>query len=194
MPRQVDHEQRRREIAEATWRAIDELGVDGTTMRAIADRAACTTGRLNHYFERREDMLVAALRLAHERAGERMANAVRGKAGRDAVRAVLLEALPLDDERRAEWKVWLTFWTQAISVDALRLEHERRYQEWRSLVLELVRHAAPARSRDEIGRIADSLVALVDGLGVEATVVAGASTLRRARRVVDTQLELLLPS
>ena len=85
-------------------------------------------------------------------------------------------------------------WAQAISVDTLRLEHERRYQEWRSLVLELVRHAAPERSRDEIGRIADSLVALVDGLGVEATVVAGASTLRRARRVVDTQLELVLPS
>lgn len=193
MPRQVDHEQRRREIAEATWRAIDELGVEGTTMRAIAERAGCTTGRLTHYFERREDMLVAALRTAHERAGERMLRAVRGSTGRDALRAVLLEALPLDDERRAEWRVWLTFWAEAIGIDALQREHERRYAEWRSLVLDLVRSAAPERSRDEAVRIADVLIATVDGLGVEASVVPGAATSRRARRVIDAQLALVLP-
>lgn len=162
-------------------------------MRAIAERAGCTTGRLTHYFARREDMLVAALRMAHERAGERMLRAVRGATGRDALRAVLLEALPLDDERRTEWKVWLTFWAQAIGTEALQLEHERRYAEWRSLVVEHVRTAAPGWSRDEAVRVADALIATVDGLGVEATVVPGAATLRRARRVIDAQLALAFP-
>ena len=93
MPRVVDHDERRREIAAATWRAIDELGVDGTTMRAIAERAGCTIGRLNHYFDSREDMLVAALRYAHMRAGVRMLATIEGRSSSDALRAVLLEEI-----------------------------------------------------------------------------------------------------
>jgi AcrR family transcriptional regulator len=193
MPKQVDHEQRRHEIGAATWRAIDELGVDGTSMRAIAERAGCTTGRLSHYFDRREDVLLAALRQAHGRAAERMTIAAAGRTGRDALRAVLLEALPLDDERRIEWKVWLTFWAQAIATPSLRDEHERRYREWRGVVRGLVTEVVGPLERADVGRLADSLVALVDGLGIQASMTPGPTTARRTRQTLDAALDQLLP-
>ncbi len=193
MPKMVDHEQRRHEIAIATWRAIDELGVDGTTMRAIAERAGCTTGRLNHYFESREDVLVGALRHAHRQAAQRMTAALAGRTGRDALRSVLLEALPLDHERRTEWKVWITFWAQALATDSLRDEHERRYREWRHLLATLVAGATLGRSRAEISHITDTLLAVVDGTGIQTSVATDPGAGRRARRIIDASLEQLLP-
>jgi AcrR family transcriptional regulator len=63
---------RRVEISRATWQAIDELGIEGTSLRAIATRAGCTIGRLTHHFASREDLLVEALRQAHVQAAQRM--------------------------------------------------------------------------------------------------------------------------
>jgi AcrR family transcriptional regulator len=192
VPKQVNHEERRREIATATWQAINELGVEGTTMRAIADRAGCTIGRLNHYFDSREDMLVAALRQANQDAADRMARATEGRSGRDALRAVLLEALPLDEQRRTEWKVWLTFWAQAIATDSLREEHAARYREWRQLVATLVAGAAPSMRRADVARTADALLAVVDGIGIQTSMATSEDAVRRARRTIDTTLDGLL--
>ncbi len=161
-------------------------------MRAIADRADCTIGRLNHYFACREDLLVAALRHAHERAAARMVTAIAGRSGREAVRAVLLEALPLDDERRTEWKVWLTFWAQAMTTESLRREHAQRYHEWRALVGTLVAAAAPAMRRTQLERTTDTLLAVVDGIGIQTLMAAGPDELRSVRRVIDTTLDALL--
>jgi AcrR family transcriptional regulator len=191
MPRLVDHEERRREIALATWRAIDERGVEGTTMRAIADRAGCTIGRLNHYFACREDMLVAALRHAHTQTASRMLRAIDGRSGRDALRAVLLEALPLDDQRRTEWKVWLTFWAQAITTESLRSEHQQRYHEWRQLVATLVAQAAPSLRKPQVERLTDVLIATVDGLGVQTLMSPDAQTERRATQAIAAAIDKL---
>ena len=191
MPRLVDHDERRREIALATWRAIDELGVEGTTMRAFADRAGCTIGRLNHYFACREDMLVAALRHAHTQTASRMLRAIDGRSGRDALRAVLLEALPLDDQRRTEWKVWLTFWAQAITTESLRSEHQQRYHEWRQLVATLVAQAAPSLRKPQVERLTDVLIATVDGLGVQTLMSPDAQTERRATQAIGAAIDRL---
>lgn len=192
MPRVVDHDERRREIAAAAWRAIDELGVDGTTMRAIAERAGCTIGRLNHYFDSREDMLVAALRYAHMRAGVRMLAAIEGRSSSDALRAVLLEALPLDDERYTEWKVWLTFWAQALNTESLRNEHRQRYLEWHQLVSTLVGDAAPSLSKAAVQQATDSLLATVDGLGIHVLMSPAVGAKRQAIRAIEMALATVL--
>lgn len=186
MPKVVDHDERRAQIVSATWDALSSVGLEGSTMRVIAERAGCTTGRLTHYFDSREEILTAALREVHDRAGARMIRAADGASGAEALRAVLLEALPLDDERRREWRVWLAFWAQA-AVDAnLRAENGQRYSEWRDVLDRLLREVVPGlRPAERTARVED-LVALVDGLGLQvtldttATVRARSSALRRA--------------
>jgi AcrR family transcriptional regulator len=188
MPKVVDHDERRAQIVSATWDALASVGLEGSTMRAIAERAGCTTGRLTHYFDSREEIITAALREVHGRAGARMIRAAEGASGVGALRAVLLEALPLDDERRLEWRVWLAFWAQATVDAGLRAENEQRYAEWRGVLDRLVREAVPGLRLAERAARVDDLVALIDGLGLQATLDATSSARARAsalRRAAD---------
>jgi AcrR family transcriptional regulator len=143
MPKVVDHAVRRAELVDAAWRVIAGEGLEAATMRRIAEAAGCTTGRVTHYFDSKDDVLVAALREVHRRAGERMIRHIGGADVATVLLEVLLEALPVDQDRQLEWKVWLAFWDRAAADERLRHEQEQRYAEWRSLLDKLVRRARP---------------------------------------------------
>jgi AcrR family transcriptional regulator len=170
----VDHDQRRAEIVEAAWQALAAHGSEGATMRTIAERAGCSTGRLTHYFNNRDEILVAALRAVHTSAATRMGAAVERADGLDALRAVLQEALPLDPVSRREWKVWIAFWGLAGANPSLRREQRTRYAEWRLLVRTLLARGVEVGDLRplDVEAETDHLVALVDGLGLQA--IAGA--------------------
>ena len=68
MPKLIDHDLRRRELVEASWQVIADEGLEGVTMRKVAAAARCTTGRITHYFENREELLLAALRAVYSAA------------------------------------------------------------------------------------------------------------------------------
>jgi len=66
MPKIVDHEERRAEVLEATWRVIATRGLDAATVRQIAKEAGVSSGVLAHYFTDKDDILVQAHRLAYD--------------------------------------------------------------------------------------------------------------------------------
>jgi AcrR family transcriptional regulator len=55
-------EMRVAEIIEATFRCISEKGYGNLTMNAIAEYAKMSKGAINHYFKKKEDILVAVLK------------------------------------------------------------------------------------------------------------------------------------
>src|SRR5438067_5665059 len=124
MPKVVDHAVRRAELVDAAWRVIAGEGLEAATMRRIAEAAGCTTGRVTHYFDAKDDVLVAALREVHRRAAERMRRHIREADAATALLEVVLEALPMDEDRQLEWKVWLAFWGRAVADERLRHEQE----------------------------------------------------------------------
>lgn len=166
MPKVVDHEQRRRELVAATWAVVAAEGIEAATVRRIAEEAGCTTGRITHYFADKEEVLVAALRQVHRAAGKRMLAATGERSGLEALRAVLAEALPLDEERILEWRVWLAFWGSAATSTSLQAEQHQRYREWRGLLKRVLATAALPADID-LDRLVDQIVALVDGFGLQ---------------------------
>src|SRR5512142_2273528 len=72
MPKIVDHEQRRNEIALVACRVVAEYGFDQATIVPIARQAGYTTGMVAHYFDTKQDIIVAALRLILRRIEERL--------------------------------------------------------------------------------------------------------------------------
>lgn len=171
MPRVVDHEERRREIAGAVWRTVARRGIEAATVREIADEAGFSTGVLAHYFEDKDDLIVYALRVSVERAAGRMRRR-GGDSGLETLRAVLGEGLPLDEERRGEMRVWINFWGRATGNEALGREQARWYAVWRSAVRSLVEECQRSGEIDpglDPARAATTLVALVDGIGIQAT-------------------------
>jgi TetR/AcrR family transcriptional regulator, transcriptional repressor of bet genes len=166
VPRVVDHEQRRRELVAATWAVVAAEGIEAATVRRIAEEAGCTTGRITHYFADKEEVLVAALRQVHRAAGKRMLAAIGQRSGLEALRAVLAEALPLDENRILEWRVWLAFWGSAATSTSLQAEQHQRYREWRGL-LKRVLATAQLSADIDLDRLVDQIVALVDGFGLQ---------------------------
>jgi AcrR family transcriptional regulator len=191
VPKVVDHAQRRRELLEATAQVIAAEGLQAATVRRIARQAGCTTGLVTHYFPGKHDLMIGALRLVHESAAQRMTARSQQTAGLDALRAVLLEALPLTPAGEQEWRVWLAFWGVAWTSPALAEEYRARYGLWRRAIGHLLGEAARLGETMpglDLGQAADRVVALIDGLGLQACYEPGVLTPERVVALIDAEV------
>ena len=115
MPKVVDHAARRDEIAQIACKVVAEYGFEHATVARIARAAGYTTGMVAHYYESKQDIVLAALRLMLTRIEERLTRERRTPHS-DLVE-VLSEALAIDEQRFTESAFWMAFWGQ-MSADA----------------------------------------------------------------------------
>lgn len=165
VPRVVDHEKRREEVAEAAWRVVERTGPQGANMREIAREAGHTTGVVTHYFRDKRELMAFAFGLMVNRSMTRVAEA----AARSGPTEALAQLLPLDEERRREATVWLALMGASLADLELARELRQRYRQAREATLPAFRtafkEAAPGEDPDDV---ADELLAVVDGLTVGA--------------------------
>jgi AcrR family transcriptional regulator len=196
MPKIVDWDVRRDEILSATWRVIVRDGIAGATVRAIAREAGCSPGILAHYFDDKADIMGSALVLAHRRVAARMDAKTAGRAGLDALRLVMLEALPLDDERDLEAQIEISFWGRALGNPELRKVQNAEFDRFEG---RLRRHLVEARRQGElrdstdIDLAAHQLLVLIDGLSAERVLYPGRVTAVRQKRMLSELLDSLRP-
>jgi TetR/AcrR family transcriptional regulator, transcriptional repressor of bet genes len=195
MPKVVDHEERRAELGAAVWRLAARDGLEAVTVRRVAEEAGWSTGAVVHYFSDKEELLLFAFRTVADRVGRRLAAATeRTSAPLELARAQLVEGLPLDREREAEVRVWFAFLGLALTRPAFARAQRVTYRAWRDRVAERLREAqerGELRADIDCGAEAAALVALVDGLSVQATFEPRALSARRQAELVDRQLDAL---
>jgi AcrR family transcriptional regulator len=169
MPKIVDHDERREEILQAAMRVIRAVGLDGATTRAIAREAGYSSGGLSHYFADKDDILRSVLVMTHRRTRERQAKALVGKSALDKLWTLLLDNLPLDEERGVETLMEMTFWPRAVSSAELRkFQDEAAHTllaNLRRLIGE-VREAGQLASRLSDADLAEVLIGAIDGFSV----------------------------
>jgi AcrR family transcriptional regulator len=172
MPKVVDHETRRHELAAAVWRVILRQGIGGVSIRDVAAESRWSPGALRHYFTTKEELLSFALRVVVDRMVERLSAGPRGRSPREAVRHILREILPLDADRRAETAIWLAFASNSVADRRIAEELELVFVGTRDLCrriahdLDRYGNLAPGRDPDlEAAR----LHALIDGLTLQST-------------------------
>ena len=110
MPKIVDHAARRDEIALVACRVVAQHGFEQATVVKIAREAGYTTGMIAHYFDSKQEIILAALRLILKRMEERLASRSGGAA--PGLLDLLAESLPLDEQRATECAFWIGFWGQ----------------------------------------------------------------------------------
>lgn len=194
MPKVVDWEARRDEVLAATWRIISREGLAGTTIRKIAREAGYSPGVLAHYFSDKQDILGSALVLSHRRVGDRMTRRAAGLAGLAALRVVMLEALPLDGQRLLEAEIEVSFWGRALGSPALaELQNAEFERLWRRLRTHLDDAAGLGELRAglDLEEATHRLVALIDGLSVEAVLYPARVPPQRQTALLDTVLDSL---
>ena len=104
MPRQVDHEERRRHIGAAVLRLIATRGLEAASLRNVAAEAGVSMGTVQHYFTTKQEMLDFAQRYNYERATVRipelLAQVPEPRTTRSLLRTLLTDLLGLDGESR----------------------------------------------------------------------------------------------
>src|SRR5580658_8864803 len=116
VPKRVDHEERRRQIADALLRTAAARGLHATGMREVAAEAGVSLRLVQYYFGTKEELLLAAMqRLAAQFSDRVMARIRHSRQGdgparpRDVIAAILTEGLPADDERSAFTLVYTAY-------------------------------------------------------------------------------------
>jgi AcrR family transcriptional regulator len=192
MPKIVDHAKRRDEIALVASKVVAVHGFERATVARIARAAGYTTGMVAHYYESKQDIILAALRLILRRIEERL---TRHRASGEAdLLAVLSEALPLDPQRATDCAFWMAFWGQVRTDKKLKTLNAWVHREYMRLFARCFAEqwpewsAWPQSTRDHVLR---SVVTFINGLTAGAVTSPrdwpAASQLNQLR----LQLELL---
>ncbi len=120
VPRYVDKDGRRRQVAAALHRIAAREGLEGVSIRTVASEAGLSVGAVQRDFGTKEALLLFAMHEVVDAVSARLSR-VRIGPGRlsfaEGLRQVLTDLLPTDDDRRAEARVWSAFYARA-AVDA----------------------------------------------------------------------------
>ncbi|WP_329103993.1 TetR family transcriptional regulator C-terminal domain-containing protein [Micromonospora sp. NBC_01699] len=204
MPKVVDHDQRREELARAVWAVIARAGVEGATVRAVAAEAGWSMGALRYYFATQDGLLRFALEVMLRRTPERLRiQLASGQPGLERAQRIIEELLPLDPDRLAEGLVWLAFLTRA-RVD--RSFDDLRETGWRGeryvcrlAVAEIAGCPWPVELNDtlpgeELEAAAADLHTFVDGLTLQGATFPEELPPERLRGLLRRRLEVLEPA
>lgn len=173
VPKKVDHDARRRQIADALMRVAADRGLEAVSLRHVAAEAGATAGLVQHYFRTKDEMMIFAIDVVAERVSARLAAeeaANGGPLGPTAtLRAMFMQLLPLDETRRAEGRLGLAFHAYAAArpqVAVVVRENSAKLHEWVAEQIRAERAAGRAPAGVDPEPAAAILLALVEGLGV----------------------------
>jgi AcrR family transcriptional regulator len=198
VPKQVDHQERRRQIAEAVFRLAGRQGLDSVTLRHVAAAAGISMGQVQHYFATKDEMLMFAFKVISERAEQRIGAAVSRVAEPDdtrlVLRALLVEMLPLNDAARAEAPVLVAFLARIVVEPELAESLQADSQAFNGFIANMIlgaqQNGATVPELNPV-REATTLLALVDGL--MGHLLTGQVTATAALDSLDGQLDRIFP-
>ncbi|HLU74403.1 MAG TPA: TetR/AcrR family transcriptional regulator [Nonomuraea sp.] len=154
----------------ALLRITEREGLEAVSVRTVAAEAGCSAGAVQRYFSTKDEMLHFALRTVVEQERERIRHIRLGPDGlpfRDALRAAILELLPLDEHRLGEARIWAAFYARAAvspefaaALDELNREARDNLRAAFSYA-ESTGELRPGQDHDALAQL---LVAIMDGL------------------------------
>ncbi|MGA5689859.1 TetR/AcrR family transcriptional regulator [Cytobacillus pseudoceanisediminis] len=171
MPKKVNHEEQKHILAKAAWRVIKKEGIEGASVRKVAEEAGLSAGSLRHYFSNQNELLEYSMNLVSERVKTRIQNAAFTDNHFENMILVMGELLPLDEERRLEMEVWIAFNIKALVDPQLSELSSRVYEEMKTGIRKIIEglvilglSGTEMKIEEEAGR----LHALIDGLALHA--------------------------
>ncbi|ONK14168.1 TetR/AcrR family transcriptional regulator [Streptomyces sp. MP131-18] len=197
MPRPVDKDARRQDVAAALFRIAAREGLGAVSMRTVAAEAGFSLGAVQRYFRSKDEMLRFALDLAVSANRERLAGIAAGS-GRpafpEALRQALLTFLPTDAQRLAEARIWIAFFAEAaVRPDFAEVVGELD-TEARTRLRRVLTAAAEAGEVDQDldpDAVAELVLVLIDGLLSAAARHRPGASLDPQRAAIDAAVAAL---
>lgn len=188
MPKIVNHEERRRELAQAVVEVAAEVGLENASLRRVAQHAGVSMGTVQHYFADQPAMLDFVLSQVQQQRSDRISGAVRtlsAPAPRAILGALADSVLADDPTNRMFERVNAMFIARAQHEPALAA----RLTEGRATVIGLLEGlliGSGLRAGVDARAAAEALWAQLESLPI--AIGLGAHTTASARDVVDHYL------
>ncbi|WP_217553672.1 TetR/AcrR family transcriptional regulator [Streptomyces sp. GbtcB6] len=123
MPKRVDHDERRTQIAEALIRVAGRRGLHTVGMRDVAAEAGVSLRLVQYYFQTKEKLLFYGLQHLTDRftarVGARLRDTGPAPGPRATVEALLLASLPTDEETRTFHLLYTSYAILSVTDEAL---------------------------------------------------------------------------
>ncbi|MFJ7325837.1 TetR/AcrR family transcriptional regulator [Streptomyces cyaneofuscatus] len=200
MTGRVDHEERRRQIAEALLRIADAEGLQAASMRAVAAEAGVSLRLVQYYFATKEGLLLDALARLGAQLQARMDRWI-GAAGsassppspRGIVTAILSSILPTDPESRRITRTYAAYYTLVLNSPTALESHGTlqpdRLEGFLTKQLHAAQQSGEIDPAKDPGMTAAGLLSMVNGLG--SSVLAGQRDGEAALAVLTHHLDEL---
>ncbi|MBK1783547.1 TetR/AcrR family transcriptional regulator [Prauserella cavernicola] len=187
MPRLVDHDQRRRAIAEAVRRIAADRGLEAVSVGQVATEAGISKGLVQHYFPSKDAMLRYATTTLRDQVDHR----VPGDEPPD-LRTLAVSLLPLNEAGRTEALVANAFLFRALKDEEIAARFREGYTQLHRILTALLGDAQASGDLAaglDPAQEADLLLAVVAGLG--DAVLLGHREADEAIALVDRHLSRL---
>src|SRR4029077_20262718 len=194
MPRVVDHDDRRRQIARVVSDIAAERGLSDVSFREVAGRAGVSVSLVQHYFGDKANLLKTTLEIQSEimsaHVAERLADLRVDPGPIDTPRGVARAFLPIDDVSRRSMLVYHGFAAAALTDPALR--DSDMFTNGRVLIGVFAAQLAQIGADDARGDVdpeteATGLLSML--LGLSIGVLLEQTSARAAIAVVDAHLD-----
>lgn len=195
MPKLVDHDERRRSIAAATWRLIAAKGIDAANMRDIATEAGYTNGALSHYFSGKDEILRTSFELVFEATNVRVDAAIGDATGLTALKIFCREVMPTTEETLLEARIAVSLWQRAMYDGHMEETNRRSLEQWRG---QMAGYLEEARELGEVGDVdvalvVEQLLNMMMGMQILGVLTPSDTSASRQLDMVDIFLSGLAP-
>lgn len=171
MPKKIDHQARRLELAEALWRLTRRDGWEAISLRNVAAEAGVSMGMVQHYFKTKDEMLRFAMEMITEdtrdRIRVRIAALPAPHTPRRIAATVLTEMIPKPSRRASELQAAEVFIRRFLIKPGSSPYLDQGGIDLRTGLADQIRASRTTDATavtDTAERDAGSLLALLDGL------------------------------
>jgi AcrR family transcriptional regulator len=163
----------RTRILDAAVSCLADGGIDAVRVAKVSRLAGVSSALVHYHFSTREELLAQALESSFRIAGDvRSLDKYGTGTPLERLRLKVEESLPFPGRRQREWELWVELWLRAVREPDLRATATAVYHQlhgsWVALLNEGVQ--AGLWEADDPDRIADRLLALIDGYGLRALI------------------------
>ena len=194
MPKIVNHEQKRKSIADAAWNIIRKEGFEKASIRKVAIEAGMSAGALRHYFSTKDEMLLFIMDYYLEEGKKRSQSKDWSDNPVQAVEEVLLELVPIDEEKKIETSVWWIFALRSLTSDTLKEKKDEMTNgtyELANSIIEIFILQGILHDSINVEIEKSRLSALIEGLSIHALLRPDVYSLEKVREVIHYHLETL---
>lgn len=194
MPKIVNHEEQRRLVAEAALRVIKHAGLEEATVRKVAKEAGLSVGSMRHYFSTQAELYIFCMNLIAERVEERLAHLNYEGPLLSNLKKLLLQFLPIDEERSLEMEVWFVFQSKMLAYSELKNFSsfvQNGIYKASLFVLEELASNKLLRPDLDIEAEAEKLYALIDGLAIHRVLHPDRLSVERMDKLLESHLSSL---